>query len=305
MRIHSLVIVVLAASAATFASIASRSVEAPADDAVAAVRAELVARATAFVDAFAREDAKALAEFWTTDGDLIDLNGRRLVGREAIAADFEAVFAANEGLALRIEIGSVSLPRADAAIEDGVTSVLAPDGGLPNRARYTNTWVRQEGVWRLASVREAAYSPPSHYEHLRPLEWLIGEWVQDTKDPHALHVSFAWASERNYILVDRTMLVGQAPLEVGSERIGWDPAAKSLRSWSFETDGGFGQSVWSRDGAVWRTSTSSVLASGSTLVSAGTITRVDENTITWQATSQAVDGRSIPDSPTVTMRRVR
>jgi hypothetical protein len=41
------------------------------------------------------------------------------------------------------------------------------------------------------------------------------------------------------------------------------------------------------------------------MISAGTITRVDQDTITWQATNQAVDGAAIPDSPVITMRRVR
>jgi hypothetical protein len=64
-------------------------------------------------------------------------------------------------------------------VEDGTTAVLEPDGTAPSRARYSNFFVKQDGQWLLASVREAAYVPPSNYENLRGLEWVIGEWVDE------------------------------------------------------------------------------------------------------------------------------
>ncbi|MBL9147859.1 MAG: SgcJ/EcaC family oxidoreductase [Phycisphaerae bacterium] len=309
MRLISLAAGAIALGSAVFLSLASTSPQAAAPATASApatskTHDELVARANAFVQAFAKEDVNALAAFWAPEGDYVDLTGRSIVGRDAIAKDFAELFAENEGLTLRIEVTSIRTPTPDTAVEDGVTSVLAPDGGVPSRARYTNSWVKRDGTWYLVSVRESAYVPPSHYEHLRPLEWVIGEWVQDTKDPHALHVSFQWTPDQNYILVSRTVLVGKAALDGGSERIGWDPAAKLVRSWSFEPDGGFGQSTWKRDGNVWRTGSSSVLASGSLMTSAGVLTRVDANTVTWQATNQVIDGKPVPDSAVITMRRV-
>jgi len=55
----------------------------------------------------------------------------------------------------------------------GTTAVLAPDGTAPSRARYSNFLVKKDGQWLLASVREAAYVPPSNYENLRELEWVM------------------------------------------------------------------------------------------------------------------------------------
>jgi hypothetical protein len=40
-----------------------------------------------------------------------------------------------------------------------------------------------------------------------------------------------------------------AILQHGTQWIGWDPAAKQIRSWSFEADGGYGESVWTKQGA--------------------------------------------------------
>lgn len=134
MRLISLAAGAIALGSAVFLSVASTAPQAavPATASAPATTKthdELIARANEFVAAFAKEDAKALAAFWTPDGDYVDLNGRTLSGRDEIAKDFAEVFAENEGLAIRIEVTSIRTPTADTAIEDGVTSVLAPDGG--------------------------------------------------------------------------------------------------------------------------------------------------------------------------------
>jgi len=90
---------------------------------------------------------------------------------------------------LRIEVASLKFPTPDHAVEDGTTGVLAPDGSVPSRARYTNFFTKKDGQWLLASVREAAYVTPSNYENLRDLEWVIGEWVDDNAGGELTHVS--------------------------------------------------------------------------------------------------------------------
>ena len=36
-----------------------------------------------------------------------------------------------------------------------------------------------------------------------------------------------------------------------NQRIGWDPAAKQIRSWEFDSEGGFGEGKWGGDGDRW------------------------------------------------------
>ena len=36
-----------------------------------------------------------------------------------------------------------------------------------------------------------------------------------------------------------------------NQRIGWDPLARQIRSWEFDSEGGFGEGKWSRDGERW------------------------------------------------------
>jgi len=275
------------------------------NDPNAAQRDAIASTARAFVAAFEREDPAALAEVWAPDGDYVDINGRRLVGRDAIRADFEHLFSENQNLKLRIEVGSLTFPTPDTAIEDGVTTVFSPDGGLPNRVHYTNFLVRRDGRWQLASVRESPYTPPNNYEHLRALEWTIGEWSEDTKGPHGARAVFEWSSDGNFITVNRAVQVGSDILFNGSERIGWDPATRVVRSWAFEADGGFGEGTWIKqpDG-TWHIRTASVLRSGNRMTSTAIVTRIDDNTITWQATDQRLDDKPVADTPVITMKRV-
>lgn len=271
----------------------------------ASAQAAITQMANAFVEAFQKGDAKLLGTFWAPDADYRGLDGRLIRGRDAIVADYVELFKENKGLSLRIEVHSLRFPTPDTAIEDGVTSVLGPEGSLPNRARYTNTLVQRDGKWLLMSVRESPYVPPSHAEHLQDLAWVIGEWVEEKKDPGPRgHIVLDWTPDLNFIVGQRAVIVGDALLHTGSERIGWDPSTKRIRSWNFESDGGFGEGRWSHDGDAWTIKSTSTLSSGSRLQSSTVIKRVDANTISWQTTNQVVDGKPLPDSPVVTMKRV-
>src|SRR3954467_4343596 len=78
-------------------------------------------RAKAFAAAFDKGDAKAVADFWTEDGDYTDQSGKQLKGRAAVAKAFAGYFAENKGARLRIDSESLRFVTADVAIEDGVT----------------------------------------------------------------------------------------------------------------------------------------------------------------------------------------
>src|SRR4051794_27541783 len=66
--------------------------------------AALLKNAEAFVEAFHKGDARAVAAFWTTDGDYIDQKGRHLKGRADVEKAFTGLFAEHKGLKLRIDI---------------------------------------------------------------------------------------------------------------------------------------------------------------------------------------------------------
>ena len=265
--------------------------------------AAITKTAEAFVEAFQKGDAKAVAAFWTPDGDYVDPTGRVLNGRPAIEKDFADLFAQNKGLKLRIEVASLKFPTPDTAVEDGTTAVLAPDGTAPSRARYSNFFVKKDGQWLLASVREAPYVAPSNYENLRGLEWVIGEWVDENPGGELARVSFSWAPDQNFIVSTRTVETKEGVLDRGTQWIGWDPVTKQIRSWNFEADGGFGEGAWTRDGDKWIIKTTSVLADGSKVTATNIVSPLNADSISLQSKEQTVDGKALPDTNETKMKR--
>jgi len=271
------------------------------DDAKAAIAKQ----AEAFVDAFHKGDAKALAALWAPDCDYTDQSGRHLKGRDAIEKVFTNLFAENKDLKVRIESVSLRFVTPDVAIEDGTTEVFPPDGGPPTRARFTNVHVKKEGQWLLSSVRAAPFVPPNNHLHLRGLEWTIGNWTGEAKEGGVEWLSVGWADNQNFLNATFSTTLKNIPLGSATHRIGWDPAAKRIRSWVFDATGGFGEGSWSRNGKKWTVKTTSVLQDGKKAAATYILTQVDADTLTLQAKDRSEDGKELPDTKEVKMKRVK
>jgi uncharacterized protein (TIGR02246 family) len=259
----------------------------------------------AFVEAFHKGDARALANFWTPDGDYTDETGRHLKGREAIEKAFEQYFAENKGLRLRIESQSLRFVTPDVAIEDGITEVIAPKGGPPSRARYSIVHVKKEGQWLLGSVHEAAFVPPSNREQLRGLAWAIGEWAGEADKGEAERLALAWAENENFIIATFSRTAGDTAVASVTQWIGWDPVAKRVRSWIFDATGSFGEGSWSQDGNKWVIKTNAVLHDGQKATATYIVTHLEADTLSLQARDRSVEGKPIPDTPMVKLKRIK
>jgi uncharacterized protein (TIGR02246 family) len=261
--------------------------------------------AVAFLEAFNRGDARAVAEAWWEDGDYMDQEGRHLKGRKAIEEAMREFFAENKGVKVQIDNRKTRFVTAELAIEDGTTDVIPADGGIPHRSRYTIVHAKKNGQWRIASVREAAFTPPSHSEHLRELEWLIGAWADEEQKGEVAHAVFSWTKNGNFILSSVTASVKGVPVAEVTQMIGWDPNARNIRSWSFESSGGFGEAVWARDGNKWLIKGQSTLRDGKKLIATNVVTRLGEDALTWQSINRTMDGKALPDLPAVRMKRLK
>ncbi len=65
----------------------------------------------------------------------------------------------------------------------------------------------------------------------------------------------------------------------GVQRIGWDPALKKLRSWTFDSQGGFFKGLWTKDGDQWLLTTVGVTADSQTVTGTSVYTRIDNEMI--------------------------
>jgi uncharacterized protein (TIGR02246 family) len=258
-----------------------------------------------FVEAFQKGDAKAIAALWTTDGEYTDQTGRHIKGRDNLEKAFESFFAENKGLRARIESESIRFITPDVAIEKGISEVLSPDGSPPSRARYANVHVKKDGQWFLSSVEDAAYTPPSNFEHMRELDWALGDWMSDPSKAQAEHLSVTWADTHNFIVAKHTTSARGTAVAGATQWIGWDPNAKNFRSWIFDAAGGYGEGTWSKEGDKWLVKRTSVLQDGKKEVVTLVIGRVDPDTMSLQLKDRTVDGQSMPDTPELKLTRVK
>jgi len=123
----------LLAAAGNF--VALRTIPAGAQEPKAEDKALDKERRAAFIAAYDKGDAKAVAAFWTPDATYVDQVGREYKGREDIQQLYEKVFAARKGAKLAIHVTSAKQLTPDVALEDGVTEVTPAEGGLATAAR--------------------------------------------------------------------------------------------------------------------------------------------------------------------------
>jgi hypothetical protein len=71
----------------------------------------------------------------------------------------------------------------------------------------------------------------------------------------------------------------------------------------FDSDGGFGEGVWTRRGDRWEVKLRQVLADGRTASSTNIYAPRDEDSFTWQSINREIDGERLPDVAPVTVVR--
>jgi uncharacterized protein (TIGR02246 family) len=263
----------------------------------------LLKRAEAFVVTFNTGDAKALADFFTTDGDIVDPEGHHIKGRKAIEEVYQKYFAETKGAKLFIHITSVRVVRPDLAFEDGLTEVVRPDGP-PSAARYTVVYVKKDGQWYLESVREAIAVPPTNFEHLQDLAFLIGDWTEDVDKGGAAKASYSLAAQGNFLVNTFDLTMQDVSIAGGVQWIGWDAAGKTARSWAFLFNGGFAEAVWAKDGNTWKIALTATMRDGKKMTATNVLTKIDTDHFSVQFIDRNLDGTPLPDEKAVTMKRV-
>jgi uncharacterized protein (TIGR02246 family) len=208
------------------------------DKDLAAIRAAV----DAYVKAYNQGDAKAVAALWAEDADWISPSGDRFQGREAIEREMAEMFAENQGMKLEVVEPTVRLVAPDAAVEEGTVRVLST-GEPVSESTYVAVHVKKNGQWKLESVRETSVPETSAHDQLKQLEWLVGDWVDESASEVVEH-HFWWSEDGHYLLGKFTVQWEGLPPMKGDVRIGWDPQTKQIKSWIFDTEGGRAEGCW-------------------------------------------------------------
>ncbi|QDU36221.1 SnoaL-like domain protein [Maioricimonas rarisocia] len=258
--------------------------------------------AVRFVELYNAGDADGIAALFAPDAEIMTRSGDAVRGRESIRASFAETFARTPDAAISLRMDDLRFLTDDVAVERGVTTYY-PDGESPTvESRYTVVHVRKDGTWLMSAARTVEDVVLSNRERLRALEWLVGDWVDEGADS-VVEASYAWSEDGNYLLQSFRVRTGSGVLMEGTQRIGWDPQAKRIRSWIFDSDGGFGEGVWTQVGDEWIVKLQSVLKDGSSAFSSRRLTPRGPDHIIVSMTDRVVDGESLPDLQVTMARR--
>jgi hypothetical protein len=135
-------------------------------------------------------------------------------------------------------------------------------------------------------------------DSLNSLEWLLGEWTAMTDNAVVL-ASAHWCDGGAFIEREIIVRPTDQPEIGGTQRIGWDPIKKAIRSWNFDSTGGTGEGYWrrdgdSKDGDSWIIEGNEVLADGQTSSTTSKLTPKGTDRIVWEVERANVEGETLP-----------
>jgi uncharacterized protein (TIGR02246 family) len=292
----------LVVSTAPGQDVESRDVESR-DVASSAEETAIRKRMELYLDAFNQHDAAAVGTFWSQDGvSLAEDSGERLSGRESLVRHFSTFFQDTPTARLSGEITELKLVRPDVALIDGRTTLFVADTE-PVVSVYSALLVKDSDEWLISNSRERDTPPQGSREALRELEWLVGTW-QDQSEAAQVSTTFRWSLNKAFLIRSFTVQDPDADSLEGTQVIGWDPLNRQIRTWTFNSDGSFGQGTVSKHDDDWLLKMSQVLSDGKLASATQVITRVDPDTMTVQLIGETVNGEAVPSSAPVTVLRV-
>ena len=246
-----------------------------------------------FLAAVQRNDRKALAEFWTPAGIYVDDSGQSFKARDLLehkAGSKDAVRPPT-----KLTATTLRFLTPDSAIEDGASEMTTSEKASPTKGRFSAVWVRQNGKWKLDSLREfriVTESTPE--ERLSELEPLLGEWSGE-KANVTMHVTASWNPTKTFLRREMSMVSSGKVVFTALQQIGWDPIRQQIRSWVFDGAGGYGEGLWSLEGNMWMVLTQGVHPDGKTSQATHIFKFIDRNTLVWKSLDASIDGQAKPN----------
>lgn len=267
-------------------------------DDLAAIRRE----SRAFIEAFNRADAKAVAMLWTADGDYIDEAGQKCQGRAAIEKEYDDFFSRNRGVKIQIVIDSIRLIGSDAAVEDGRAILDRVPAEAPTTSKYTVVHAKIDGKWQMATVRESPVEKPSAYSNIADLEWLIGTWTAEEHGSKSESVC-RWGANKSFVERSYSTTQPDGSVSSGIQIIGWNPERGCVQSWNFAADGGHATGIWTPRERGWSADIHGTTGDGTSTTAVNLLTRLDDNTYVWQSIQRTIGGRTLPDTDEIVVKR--
>ncbi|MCE9520461.1 MAG: SgcJ/EcaC family oxidoreductase, partial [Verrucomicrobia bacterium] len=277
--------------------------QAPAD--TSPEKAAVIANDRAYEAAYAKADAKALADFFAADADYTTDEGRSFSGREAIEGAIRAGLAANRGSKLAINMDTVRILGPETVLEKGSTTVTS-NSGETNSSLYTAIHIKKDGKWKINQLIESPVPDLTPHDRLSELAWLVGDWEEtDKSDDLSVRSQYVWARGGNFLTRNVTVKRADKVTLEGWQIIGWDPVEENIRTWTFDGEGGFAEGHFTREGNRWLLRETGFAPDGSRTGADQTITKVGEDRYTWESNNRTLDGDPQPSIGRIEINRVK
>jgi uncharacterized protein (TIGR02246 family) len=258
----------------------------------------------AYIAAYNRKDAAKLVELFTPDGTLIDSENVATRGREAIAQEFSEAFAERSSYTLQVKTDRIRLITPDVAQAEGVARLVAP-----KEATIANQFVvllaRRGDAWRIVEIREypAPAGSVTPYERLKELEWMVGEWVDESEDAQ-ITSTVRWGQGKGYLVRDYSVQIKGEPATSGLMIIARDPQTEQIKSWIFNADGSRGEGSWTRaTDNQWVVKAHGSTGDGQPTSATQVISLVNKDVVKTSSTDRIIGGEIARDIEDIIMVR--
>jgi len=259
----------------------------------------------AFEKLYSSANAEGLAELFQDDASIIDPEGNTTRGKPAIAEMYATAFQEAPGLKIDSKIAEVKFLTPDVARVEGQSQLSSTTGDAAEFNKFSVLLVRRDGKWRIAEIRE--YAAPaadvSPYERLRELEWMVGDWV-DESDNNRVQSNVRWADNQSYLVRTYHIEIQGEKKSSGTMFIGWDPQSGQIKSWLFDSQGGHGEALWTRTGEKeWVVKAQGVLRDGRPTSATQIHTIINKDSVKTSSIDRIIGGQVAPDIIDVVMVR--
>lgn len=157
----------------------------------------------------------------------------------------------------------------------------------------------------MAEIREypAPVEDVSSYDRLKELEWMVGDWVDESEGIKASS-NVRWADNMSFLIRTYQVEVQGEKATAGSMFVGCDPQTGQIKSWLFDSDGGHGEGHWTRTGEKeWVIKAQGVLRDGRPTSATQVHVILNKDSMKVSSIDRIIGGQIAPDIADVVMVR--
>lgn len=281
----------------------TEAVVVPAQGAPSPAEMEVAAASKKLMDAFNEGKVDAVVEQFLPDAELIDDSGAVHLGKDEITTLLKSFYERYPGVQSAAEVESIRLI-AGLALVDGTRVLSDKDGKNMTVLRFAAIWKKTDAGYKLASLRDVSeVVPVSPSEALSEISWIIGSWVNEGSDGK-VELEYRFTDEGNFIVGDLSVLSADGTQVMKSvQRIGWDASEGRFKSWTFDSDGGWGEAVWTATDSGWTLQSNAVAPDGQRGTAVVTISAQSTDRFVLTGTHRSTEGIAEPDYEHVVVRK--